>query len=95
MISRGPLREQQSRPNTPTLNRVAAPANLKGLTDAELARLATELRAEIIYADSETGEHLRASLGVVELAVAIDAVFDTPTNSWSSMLATGAIRKRC
>ncbi|MDJ0825325.1 MAG: 1-deoxy-D-xylulose-5-phosphate synthase [Rhodobacter sp.] len=67
-----------SRPTTPTLDRVAGPADLKALSDAELARLADELRAEVISAVSETGGHLGSSLGVVELSVAIHAVFNTP-----------------
>ncbi len=66
------------RPKTPTLDRVHAPADLKALSDAELRRLADELRAETISAVSETGGHLGAGLGVVELTVAIHAVFDTP-----------------
>lgn len=66
------------RPKTPTLDRVACPADLKALTDRELATLATELRAEVISAVSETGGHLGSSLGVVELTVAIHAVFNTP-----------------
>ncbi|MGY6412446.1 MAG: 1-deoxy-D-xylulose-5-phosphate synthase [Alkalilacustris sp.] len=67
-----------TRPLTPTLDRVAGPADLKALTDADLARLADELRAETISAVSETGGHLGSSLGVVELTVAIHAVFNTP-----------------
>jgi len=63
---------------SPTLDRVAGPADLKGLTDGELATLADELRAEVISAVSETGGHLGSSLGVVELSVAIHAVFNTP-----------------
>ncbi len=66
------------RPQTPTLDRVAAPADLKHLTDGELARLSDELRAETISAVSETGGHLGSSLGVVELTVAIHSVFNTP-----------------
>ena len=66
------------RPNTPTLDRVRLPADLKGLTDRELSTLADELRAETISAVSVTGGHLGAGLGVVELTVAIHAVFDTP-----------------
>ena len=66
------------RPRTPILDRVAAPVDLKGLSDDELARLAGELRAETISAVSETGGHLGAGLGVVELTVALHAVFDTP-----------------
>ena len=66
------------RPNTPTLDRVMSPADMKRLSDAELRRLADELRAETISAVSETGGHLGAGLGVVELTVALHAVFDTP-----------------
>jgi 1-deoxy-D-xylulose-5-phosphate synthase len=66
------------RPHTPTLDRVAVPSDLKALSDSELATLATELRAEVISAVSETGGHLGSSLGVVELSVAIHAVFNTP-----------------
>ncbi|MBI1220918.1 MAG: 1-deoxy-D-xylulose-5-phosphate synthase [Rhodobacteraceae bacterium] len=66
------------RPLTPTLDRVKLPADLKALTDRELKVLADELRAETISAVSVTGGHLGAGLGVVELTVAIHAVFDTP-----------------
>ena len=67
-----------ARPDTPLLDRVNKPEDLKHLSDAELARLADELRAETISAVSETGGHLGAGLGVVELTVALHAVFDTP-----------------
>jgi len=66
------------RPKTPTLDRVHLPADLKALSDRELHRLADELRAETISAVSVTGGHLGAGLGVVELTVALHAVFDTP-----------------
>lgn len=66
------------RPHTPTLDRVTVPADMKALSDTELKRLADELRSETISAVSETGGHLGAGLGVVELTVAIHAVFDTP-----------------
>jgi 1-deoxy-D-xylulose-5-phosphate synthase len=68
----------QKRPETPLLDRVETPADLKRMTDGELARLADEVRAETISAVSVTGGHLGAGLGVVELTVAIHAVFDTP-----------------
>jgi 1-deoxy-D-xylulose-5-phosphate synthase len=51
---------------------------MKALTDAQLKQLADEVRAELIDAVSVTGGHLGAGLGVVELTVAIHAVFDTP-----------------
>ncbi|MFW2588905.1 1-deoxy-D-xylulose-5-phosphate synthase [Sagittula sp. SSi028] len=66
------------RPETPLLDRVQTPSDLKGLSDAELEQLAQELRAETISAVSETGGHLGAGLGVVELTVALHAVFDAP-----------------
>ena len=66
------------RPTTPLLNRIARPADLKTLSDAQLNQLAHELRAETISAVSVTGGHLGAGLGVVELTVALHAVFDTP-----------------
>ncbi|WP_102109705.1 1-deoxy-D-xylulose-5-phosphate synthase [Oceaniglobus roseus] len=67
-----------TRPATPTLDRIAGPADLKGLPDATLATLARELREEVISAVSVTGGHLGSSLGVVELTVALHAVFNTP-----------------
>ena len=66
------------RPQTPLLDLVQTPADMKRLSDAELRRLADEVRAETISAVSETGGHLGAGLGVVELTVALHAVFDTP-----------------
>ena len=66
------------RPATPLLDRVTVPADLKALSDRELHQLADELRAETISAVSVTGGHLGAGLGVVELTVALHAVFDTP-----------------
>lgn len=66
------------RPDTPILDRVAVPADMKTLSDRELELLAHEVRAETISAVSETGGHLGAGLGVVELTVALHAVFDAP-----------------
>ncbi|MCF6234671.1 MAG: 1-deoxy-D-xylulose-5-phosphate synthase [Rhodobacteraceae bacterium] len=66
------------RPNTPLLDRVARPADLKQFSDAQLSQVAAELRAETISAVSVTGGHLGAGLGVVELTVALHAVFDAP-----------------
>ncbi len=64
--------------DTPLLDRVSGPADMKALTDTDLARLAHEVRREVINTVSQTGGHLGSSLGVVELTVAIHAVFDTP-----------------
>jgi 1-deoxy-D-xylulose-5-phosphate synthase len=63
---------------TPLLDLISSPADLKGRPVKELVQVADELRAETISAVSVTGGHLGAGLGVVELTVAIHAVFDTP-----------------
>ena len=67
-----------ARPETPLLDRVNSPEDLKQFSDAELIQLAHELRTVTISVVSETGGHLGAGLGVVELTVALHAVFDTP-----------------
>ena len=67
-----------SRPKTPLLDRVTVPADLRNFSHEQLKQLAEELRAETIDAVASTGGHLGASLGVVELTVAIHAVFETP-----------------
>jgi 1-deoxy-D-xylulose-5-phosphate synthase len=63
---------------TPLLDRVRYPADLRNFSAEQLRQLADELRAETVDAVSVTGGHLGASLGVVELTVAIHAIFDTP-----------------
>ena len=66
------------RPDTPMLDQVQTPADLKRFNDEELKCLADELRNETISAVSETGGHLGAGLGVIELSVALHNVFDAP-----------------
>jgi 1-deoxy-D-xylulose-5-phosphate synthase len=65
-------------PDTPLLDTVKIPADLRGLQVSQLRQLADELRAETISAVSVTGGHLGAGLGVVELTTAIHYVFNTP-----------------
>ena len=65
-------------PSTPMLDRIQSPADLRGLNARELRSVADELRAETIDAVSETGGHLGAGLGVVELTTALHHVFETP-----------------
>jgi 1-deoxy-D-xylulose-5-phosphate synthase len=60
------------------LDRISLPAGTRAFTDEQLKELADELRGETIAAVSQTGGHLGAGLGVVELTVAIHAVFNTP-----------------
>ena len=68
------------RPSTPLLDRVRVPSDLRNFSGEQLRQVADELRAETIDAVSTTGGHLGASLGVVELTVALHAVFDTPAD---------------
>src|SRR6059058_1997928 len=65
-------------PATPLLDTVASPADTRGFSIAQLRQLADELRAETIDAVSQTGGHLGAGLGVVELTVALHHVYETP-----------------
>ena len=67
-----------NRPVTPLLDRVSIPSDLRNFSGDQLKRLDEELRDETIDAVSVTGGHLGASLGVVELTVAVHAIFDTP-----------------
>src|SRR5213082_2303574 len=68
------------RPDTPLLDTVQFPADIRALGKDQLPQLADELRQETISAVSVTGGHLGAGLGVVELTVAIHYVFDTPND---------------
>ena len=65
-------------PATPLLDRVRIPEDMRNFSADQLKQLAQELRAETIDAVSVTGGHLGASLGVVELTVAIHSIFETP-----------------
>ncbi|MGX7925050.1 1-deoxy-D-xylulose-5-phosphate synthase [Tsuneonella sp. HG094] len=69
-----------TRPDTPLLDTVDTPTDLRKLKPEQLRQLADELRAEMISAVGTTGGHLGSGLGVVELTVAIHYVFDTPTD---------------
>ncbi|MEO1226673.1 MAG: 1-deoxy-D-xylulose-5-phosphate synthase [Pseudomonadota bacterium] len=66
--------------DTPLLDDIDQPADLRELTTDQLRQVADELRAETIDAVSVTGGHLGAGLGVVELTVALHHVFDTPSD---------------
>jgi 1-deoxy-D-xylulose-5-phosphate synthase len=65
---------------TPLLDTIHDPADLRLLPDTELPQLAAELRADMIESVSRTGGHLGAGLGVVELTIALHHVFDTPND---------------
>ncbi|CDP01586.1 unnamed protein product [Coffea canephora] len=66
------------KPATPVLDTVNYPAHMKNLSIHDLEQLAAELRAEIVHTVAKIGGHLSASLGVVELTVALHHVFNTP-----------------
>jgi len=68
------------RPETPLLDTVQYPQDIRKLSKDQLPQLADELRQEVISAVSVTGGHLGAGLGVVELTIAIHYVFDTPND---------------
>lgn len=65
-------------PKTPLLDRIAGPEDFRGFSIEDLVRLAEEVRQTMIHSVSQTGGHLASGLGVVELTVALHAVFDTP-----------------
>src|SRR5204863_8829108 len=67
-------------PETPLLDTVHVPADLRALPPGQLRQRADELRAETIAAVGVTGGHLGSGLGVVELTTAIHYVFDTPSD---------------
>ena len=68
----------QAEPSDTLLQGVYSPADLKQFNDDQLKQLADELRQKTVRAVSKTGGHLGAGLGVIELTVALHAVFDTP-----------------
>jgi 1-deoxy-D-xylulose-5-phosphate synthase len=74
-----PIGELQ-RPNYTFLDLIKSPADLRRINAQDLQRVADELRTETISTVAVTGGHLGASLGVIELTVALHYVFDTPTD---------------
>lgn len=67
-----------TKPATPLLDQINSPSDLRKFSDADLPRVADELRADLVYSVSQSGGHLGSNLGVVELTVALHHVFDTP-----------------
>src|SRR4051794_23728564 len=64
-----------------TLDRISSPADLRGMSDDELASLAAEIREFIVKAVSVNAGHLGSNLGVVELTLALHRVFDSPVDA--------------
>ena len=69
-----------SRPDTPLLDTIDAPADLRRLNEQELLQVTDELRAFMLFCVGKTGGHFGAGLGVAELTVALHYVFDTPND---------------
>ena len=81
------------RPDTPLLNSVNYPEDLRKLEVGDLETLADELRHFLLYTVGQTGGHFGAGLGVVELTIALHYVFETPTDQlvlgrWASGLSS-------
>src|SRR5690554_3086761 len=68
------------RPLTPLLDTIEAPADLRLLKEQQLATVAQELRAFLLYSVGQTGGHFGAGLGVVELTIALHYVYQTPSD---------------
>ena len=66
------------RPNTPLLDRIDHPQQLRLLERSQLEQVADELRQFILYAAGQSGGHFGANLGVIELTVALHYCFNTP-----------------
>ncbi|XP_042387138.1 probable 1-deoxy-D-xylulose-5-phosphate synthase 2, chloroplastic [Zingiber officinale] len=77
-ISKEKIDYSGEKPATPLLDTINYPIHMKNLSTQELEQLAAELRAAIVFEVAETGGHLSASLGVVDLSVALHHVFNTP-----------------
>ncbi len=78
MASPTTKKKPSAAPAEKLLDKVNYPSDIKGFSDDQLKQLADELREEVIRAVSQTGGHLGAGLGVVELTVALHHVFNTP-----------------
>ena len=68
-------------PNTPLLDSINIPEDIKNLHKNQLITLADELREFLLYTVGKSGGHLGAGLGVVELTVALHYIFDTPKDN--------------
>ena len=69
-----------SHPKTPVLDKVNLPEDIKNLTPVELKTLADDVRAHMLYSVGQSGGHLGGGLGVVELTVVLQYLYDTPND---------------
>ena len=77
-LKRGAMKHQPHPPQTLRNSKIDNPADLRDMNVDQLKKIAEELRSDLVNAVSQTGGHLGASLGVVELTVALHATFNTP-----------------
>ena len=68
-------------PNTPLLDKISDPSELRKLSKKELLILADELREFLIYSVSQSGGHFGAGLGVIEITIALHYIFNTPEDN--------------
>ena len=71
----------ENAPNTPLLNKINSPSELRKLSKKELLVLADELREFLIYSVSQSGGHFGAGLGVIEITLALHYIFNTPEDN--------------
>ena len=97
-------RNSQTNPNKISLENIKFPSDLRQLDTESLIYIAEEVRKEMIKSVSETGGHLGAGLGVVELTVALHYVFNTPYDrliwdvghqSYPHKIITGRLKQMC
>eukprot|EP00854_Cymbomonas_tetramitiformis_P013123 gene13123-15495_t len=72
------LKPEYVKPDTPILDQINYPADMKKLKISDLIQLSADIRADLVSTISQTGGHFGSALGVVELTVALHHVFDTP-----------------
>ncbi|WP_078083005.1 1-deoxy-D-xylulose-5-phosphate synthase [Microbulbifer mangrovi] len=68
----------RSRPDTPLLDQIDSPAQLRALAEKQLPEVAEQLREYLLYCVGQTGGHFGAGLGVVELTIALHYIYNTP-----------------
>ena len=71
----------ESKPNTPLLDKVSLPEDIRSFSSNELKQLADELREFLLYSVGISGGHLGSGLGVVELTVVLHYLFNTPEDN--------------
>ena len=81
--------------DTPLLDRIAGPEDVKKLSKLQVIQLCGEIRRFLVDSVLHTGGHLASNLGTVELTVALHRVLDSPGISWCSMWGTSAIPTSC